>query len=182
MKNVKVFMANGLEEIEALTVVDLLRRAGITVSTVSITGDKLIHGAHGIDIMADELFEDTNTETADMLVLPGGMPGTAHLQEHQGLEKLLTVFNEEKKYIAAICAAPGILGKLGFLKDRRAASYPSEEGKLLGAQVVQEPVVISDHIITSRGVGTAIDFGLTIISELISKEKADEISASIIYG
>lgn len=182
MKNVKVFLANGFEEIEGLTVVDLLRRAGIEVSTVSITGDKLIHGGHGIDIMADELFAEAEAGQADMLVLPGGMPGTVHLQEHQGLTELLIEFDRLGKYIAAICAAPGILGELGILEGRRAASFPGVEEKLKGAEVVRQPAVIDDHIVTSRGLGTAIDFALAIIAVLISREKADEIGTSVIYG
>lgn len=181
MKNVKVFLADGFEEIEGLTAVDLLRRAGITVSTVSITGDRMIHGAHGIDVMSDELFADADAGQADMLVLPGGQPGTTHLKAHEGLKKLLTDFDQQQKYIAAICAAPGILGEMGILKGKHAISYPSVEGQLAGADVVREPVVVDGHIITSRGVGTAIDFALAIITVLISREKADEIGAAIVY-
>lgn len=181
MKKVKVFLADGFEEIEGLTVVDLLRRAGIEVKTVSITNDKLIHGAHGIDIMADEIFAEAGSEQADMLVLPGGMPGSAHLQQHEGLRGLLTEFNNQKKYIAAICAAPGIIGQMGMLEGRRAASFPGVEDQLWGAQVVREAAVTDGHIITSRGLGTAIDFSLAIITVLINRKKADEIGASVIY-
>ena len=180
-KQVSVFRADGFEEIEGLTVVDLLRRAGITVTTVSITGASLIHGAHGIDVQADKLFEEMNYENQDMLVLPGGMPGTIHLGEHKGLERLLIQFYQEKKYIAAICAAPSVFGQYGFLKGKKATSYPGFEEKLEGATYVTEAVAVSEYVITSRGMGTAIDFSLALIEQLIDKEKAEEIGKSIIY-
>ena len=119
MKKVSVFLADGFEEIEGLTVVDLLRRAGVAVTTVSITGEYTIHGAHGIDVQADQLFEEMNYDGQDMLVLPGGMPGTLNLSAHDGLKELLNKFYAEKKYLAAICAAPSVFGKYGFLKGGR---------------------------------------------------------------
>lgn len=182
MKNVTVFLADGFEEIEGLTVADLLRRAGVPVNMVSVTGNRLIHGAHGIDIMADMLFEEAKFAETQMLVLPGGMPGTTHLKEHKELEKLLIEFHEAKSYIAAICAAPSILGELEMLEGKKATSYPSVEEKLWKARVVHDTVVQDGHIITSRGLGTAIDFSLCLISVLCGKEKADEIGKSIIYN
>lgn len=182
MKRVSVFLADGFEEIEGLTVVDLLRRAGVDVDTVSVSGSLNIHGAHGIDVLADRLFEDMDFSDTDMLVLPGGMPGTIHLQEHSGLEKLLKEYHEKQLYIAAICAAPSILGALGFLKGRTACSYPSKEDALTGAVVVRDPVALDGHIITSRGMGTAIPFALTLIAVLCGQEKAEEVSESIVYG
>lgn len=181
MKKVSVFLADGFEEIEGLTVVDLLRRAGIIVSTVSITGNQMIHGAHGIDVAADVLFENSNAGEADMLVLPGGQPGTSHLKEHAQLKQLLRRYDNQHKYIAAICAAPSILGEMGILNKRKATSFPAVEEQLTGASVSHQPVVVDDHIITSRGLGTAIDFALKLIEILISEEKADEIGQSIIY-
>ena len=180
-KQVSVFLADGFEEIEGLTVVDLLRRAGITVTTVSITGASLIHGAHGIDVQADKLFEEMNYENQDMLVLPGGMPGTLNLGKHNGLEQLLKEFDKQEKYIAAICAAPSVFGQYGFLKGKKATSYPGFEEQLEGATYMTEAVVVSEHIITSRGMGTAIDFSLALIEQLIDKEKAEAIGKSIIY-
>lgn len=180
-KKVSVFLADGFEEIEGLTVVDLLRRAGIEVTTVSISGEKTIHGAHGIDVQADKLFQDVNYDEQDMLVLPGGMPGTLHLGEHQGLKDLLYRFYEKKMFLAAICAAPSIFGKYEFLKGRKATSYPGFEKELIGAEYVKEDVVVSDFVITSRGLGTAIPFALTLIEKLVDKEKADAIGQSIIY-
>ena len=181
MKQVCVFLADGFEEIEGLTVVDLLRRAGIEVTTVSITGEHTIHGAHGIDVQADKLFEDMNYEEQDMLVLPGGMPGTLNLGQHRGLEALLRKFYQKEKFIAAICAAPSVFGKYGFLKGRKATSYPGFEEALEGAEVVKDAVAVSDFVITSRGMGTAIPFSLTLIEQLVGKEKSEEIGKSIIY-
>lgn len=181
MKHVKVFLADGFEEIEGLTVVDLLRRAGVEVDTVSVTGQPGISGSHGIRVEADVLFEEADYAGTDMLVLPGGMPGTVHLQEHQGLKKLLEDFYSGGKYIAAICAAPSILGGLGFLKGRRACSHPSKESELAGAEVVRMPVVADGNIITSRGMGTAIPFSLELISILCGAEKSDAVREAIIF-
>lgn len=180
-KKVCVFLADGFEEIEGLTVVDLLRRAGIFVTTVSITGKLQIRGSHDICVQADKLFEEMDYEEQDMVVLPGGMPGTIHLEEHEGVKNVLEKYYEEKKYIAAICAAPSIFGKMGFLKERKATSYPSKEAELFGAELVKDSVVVSDFIITSRGLGTAIDFSLALIGLLLNKEKAEEIKDSVIY-
>lgn len=180
-KQVCVFLADGFEEIEGLTVVDLLRRAGVHVTTVSVSGASTIHGAHGIDVQADVLFEEIDYEEQDMLVLPGGMPGTLHLGEHEGLKILLDKFYEEQKYIAAICAAPSVFGKYGYLKGRKATSYPGFEDALIGATCVTEPVVISDHVITSRGMGTAIPFSLALIELLVGSEVAQQIGTSIIF-
>ncbi|WP_461809762.1 DJ-1 family glyoxalase III [Faecalimonas sp.] len=180
-KKVCVFLADGFEEVEGLTVVDILRRADIKVETVSVTGDREIHGAHEINVQADTLFEEANFENAEMLILPGGMPGTLHLQEHKGLEALLRKFYGNKKYVAAICAAPTIFGKLGFLEGRKATCYPEMEEGLSGANVIKDMVAVDGHVITSRGMGTAIPFALCLIELLIGKEKSEEIRASIIY-
>jgi 4-methyl-5(b-hydroxyethyl)-thiazole monophosphate biosynthesis len=120
-------------------------------------------------------------ENQDMLVLPGGMPGTLNLGQHEGLKKVLCQFHEAQKYIAAICAAPSVFGKYGFLKERKATSYPGFEEELAGAEYVLDPVVISNHVITSRGMGTAIPFSLALIEVLVGVEKAKEIGKSIIY-
>ncbi len=181
MKQVCVFLADGFEEIEGLTVVDLLRRAEVHVTTVSVTGEYMIHGAHGIDVQADTLFESMNYEEQDMLVLPGGMPGTLNLGKHKGLEALLRKFYQREKYIAAICAAPSVFGKYGFLKGRRAASYPGFEEALDGAEIAKDAVVVSDFVITSRGMGTAIPFSLALIELLEGSQKAEKIRESIIY-
>ena len=181
MSKVYVFLAEGFEEIEGLTVVDLLRRADIEVTTVSITGAYEIHGAHGIHIQADKLFEEMNYEGQDMLVLPGGMPGTLNLGAHKGLEELLKAFYKKQAYLAAICAAPSVFGKYGFLEGRKATSYPGFEEQLLGATVVKDDVAVDDFVITSRGMGTAIAFSLVLIEKLIDKDVAQKLGEAIIY-
>ncbi len=181
MSEVCVFLADGFEEIEGLTVVDLLRRASIETETVSVMGKKEIHGAHGIIVQADSVFEEADFEKTKMLVLPGGMPGTTHLKEHKGLEKLILSYNEEGKYLAAICAAPTVFGGMGLLKGKKAISYPSMEGGLTGAEVVMQPVVTDGNITTSRGLGTAIDFALSLIAQLRDQKTADEIASQVVY-
>ena len=181
-KQVCVFLADGFEEIEALTVVDLLRRAEIEVTTVSITDSKTVHGAHGIDVIADKLFEEANFEVQDMLVLPGGMPGTLNLGAHAGLKEELAKAFAEGKFLAAICAAPSVLGKYGFLIGRKATSYPGFEKKLVGAEYVTEAVAVDGNIITSRGMGTAIPFSLALIEQLLDAKTAAKIRKAIIYG
>lgn len=181
-KKVCVFLADGFEEIEGLTVVDLLRRAEVEVMTVSITKELMIHGAHGIDVQADKLFEDVRYEEYDMAVLPGGMPGTLHLGEHQGVKTILEQFYQKEKYIAAICAAPSVLGKYGILKGKKATSYPGFEEQLIDAEYLQDEVVVDNFVITSRGMGTAIPFSLALVEKLNGKEQADKIGKSIIYN
>ena len=182
MSKVYVFLADGFEEIEGLTVVDVLRRAGVETVTVSVTGRTQIRGSHGIMVGADCLFEETDTEDADMLVLPGGMPGTLNLQAHEGLEKLLLKFDSGKKYLAAICAAPIILSGLWMLKGRKACAYPSFEDQLDCAEVLKVPVVSDGHITTGRGMGAAIPFALRLAEILCGKEKSEEVGASIVYN
>lgn len=181
MSKVYAFLANGFEEIEALTVVDLLRRAEINIQMVSITGDLEVVGSHNISVLADVLFEETDFTDANLLVLPGGMPGTTGLMEHEGLDKLLIEFSKKKKNMAAICAAPSILGSKGFLEGRKATCYPGFENKLYGSTVVDQDVVEDDNVITSRGLGTAIDFSLSIIKKLIDENTAKRIAGEIMY-
>ena len=181
MKKAAVLLADGFEEIEALTAVDLLRRARIYVDTVSISDDYMVHGAHGINVQTEDLFEEVNFAEFDMIILPGGMPGTKNLEEHKGVLREVKDFHENGKYIGAICAAPGILGAMGILKGKRAACYPSVEERLSGAVIMKVPVIQDGNIITSRGMGTAIDFALKLIEVLTDKLKAEEIADSIIY-
>ena len=181
MNRVCIFFANGLEEIEGLTVVDLMRRAGIPVSIISISNSLEIIGAHQIKIAADALFSDMDFTDTEMLVLPGGMPGTTHLAAFAPLCKLLQEFSTSGKYVAAICAAPTVLGELGILKGKKATCYPGMEAKLTGAEASAMPVVIDGNIITSRGMGTAIAFAGELIALLEGRETSDEILESIVY-
>ncbi len=170
MKKAYVFLADGFEEIEGLTVVDVLRRAGAEVEMVSVMDRKEITGAHGIKVEADRMIEEAGE--ADLYVLPGGMPGTLHLKEHAGLCRLLNQAEKKEKHIAAICAAPSVLGELGMLKGKRACCYPSFEEKLNCLEVSYEPVVTDGRITTSRGMGTAVRFSLELVSVLYGKEKS----------
>lgn len=181
MNEVSLFLADGFEEIEGLTVVDLLRRAKIELETVSIMGRKEIMGAHQIEVKADVLFEEADFANTKMLVLPGGMPGTLYLKEYEALRQLILKFNEEEKQVAAICAAPTVFGDLGILQGRKAVSYPSMEEGLTGAEVCYDGVVTDGHITTSRGMGTAMDFGLRLIEILRGKEESEKIAAQIVY-
>ena len=132
MGTVYAFFADGFEEIEAFTAVDTLRRAGLNVQIVSVTPDEIVMGAHDVSLLCDINFENCDFFDADLLLLPGGMPGAATLDKHEGLRKLLLDFAAKGKPIAAICAAPMVLGKLGLLKGRKATCYPSFEQYLTG--------------------------------------------------
>lgn len=182
MKNVKVFLADGFEEIEGLTVVDLLRRAGIDTEMISVMGRKEVKGSHGITVSADRLFEEGDYEDADCLVLPGGMPGTLNLGSHEGLKALLKEHYAKEKMLAAICAAPSVFGELGFLEGRVATCYPGFEGKLEGAIVCASKVAVDQNVITAKGMGAAIDFSLKLIELLLDRETAEKISSDIIYS
>jgi len=175
-----IHLATGFEETEAVTIVDVLRRAEFDVATVSVTGRLIVRGAHQIAIEADQLFEDTDYANAVMIILPGGMPGTTNLMNHKGLSAQLTKFNAEKQYIGAICAAPMILGSLGFLQGKKAVCYPGFEHKLKGAIVLKAPFVVDGHIITGRGVGTALEFSLEIVSLLKGHELAQELRSALV--
>ena len=158
MGKVFVFLADGFEEIEGLTVVDMLRRAEIPTVTVSIGSSRNIIGAHRIEVEADIMFHEVLEAEGAMYVLPGGMPGTLHLKDHEGLGKLLQKAYKNEKYLAAICAAPTVFEKYGFLEGRKATSYPAMEEELKSADYQTDKVVVDGKIITSRGMGTAIDF------------------------
>ena len=181
MKKVSVMLADGFEEVEALTAVDLLRRAKIYVDTVSITDDFTVHGAHGINVQTEDLFDEVDFSETDMIVLPGGMPGTTNLKEHEGLKKVLLSFAEEEKYIGAICAAPTVLDEIGILQGKRATCYPGVESQIKDAILTRTPVMRDGNIITGQGVGTAIDFALKLVEVLAGEEKAKEIAEAIVY-
>lgn len=181
MKRIAIFFAEGYEEIEALTVVDICRRCGLVIDMVSITEERQVKGAHGIVVEMDRTFSQADFGIYDMLVLPGGGEGTKRLEAHEGLMEQITAFYKAEKYIAAICAAPSIFGHKGLLKGRKACSYPSFESHLEGAQVTAGPVEISGHVITSRGMGTSIPFALAIAEVFCGAEKAGEMAKTIVY-
>jgi 4-methyl-5(b-hydroxyethyl)-thiazole monophosphate biosynthesis len=181
MAKVCIFLAEGFEEIEALTVVDVLRRANIEITMVSVTGTELVAGSHGIAVKADRLFDDMDFGDTDMLVLPGGMPGTRNLNNHEGLSRLLKTFYEKGKDLAAICAAPMVLGTKGFLNGKNATCFPGFEEYLAGARCQAADVVTDGNIVTSRGMGTALDFALSLVTKLKSREEAVKLSQAIQY-
>ena len=180
MSRVNIFFATGFEEVEALTVVDILRRTGIETDMVSVTGELMVTGSHGITVQMDKLFEEID-DSAEMLVLPGGVPGTPNLKAHQGLADMITRYNEAGKYLAAICAAPTVYGDMGLLVGRHATCYPGMEDSLLGAEVLTDAVVVDGHFITSRGLGTAIDFGLALVTLLKDEVTAEDLASKIVY-
>ncbi len=178
---VYLFLADGFEEIEGLTVVDLLRRAEIKITMVSVTGNLKIAGSHNIKVEADGLFEDYDYKDAELLVLPGGMPGTKNLGAHKELVELLKKFRTEDKALAAICAAPSVLGENGLLQGKKVTCFPGFEEKLIGAKATGARAVTDGNIITGKGMGTAIEFSLEIIRFLANNETAERIGKTIQY-
>lgn len=179
MKKAYIFLANGHEEVEALTVVDLLRRAGLDIATVSIQDTKTVTSSHNVTYEADLLFSDVEGTMADLVVLPGGIPGTPNLRAYEPLMQMLREHHEAGKYVAAICAAPSVLAEIGILDGKKGTSYPGFGTKI--EQYVEAPVVVDGNVITGRGLGAAIDFSLALIELLADEQKAKEISASIMY-
>lgn len=182
MKKIVVPLAEGFEEIEAVSIIDVLRRANFDVIIISITGEKEVFGAHNIKIVADKLFEEIDFPQIDMIILPGGMPGTNNLRNHGGLREKILNFNDQNKALGAICAAPMVFGELGILKNKDVTCYPGFEEFLRGAIVTNLPVETCGNIITGKGAGVAIDFALKI-TELFKGEKfAKELKEKMIVS
>ena len=180
-KKVIVFMADGMEMCECLLTVDILRRAGVNVTTASVTGNCEVLSSHQVRITADTLAEDADYDTADMIVLPGGRIGTENLLANETVRRECVAFVREK-YAAAICAAPSVFAGLGLLEGIPATCHPDFEGKMRGAALTHEPVTVSGRIITGRGLGATMDFALCLATILTNKETADRIAASICYA
>lgn len=182
-RKIAVFLADGCEEIEALTVVDLLTRAGLPHTTVSITDHHRVVSSHKVPIEADALISEIDFREYDMLVLPGGMPGTTHLEDCEELTRQVSYFAQHGREVAAICAAPQILAHLGLLKGRVATCNPSRDQTLAesGAILTHNPVEVDGNLITSRGMGTAIPFGLAIVEHYLGRQKAGELREKILY-
>ena len=179
---VTTFLTEGFETVEALAVVDVLRRAGVTVDLVSVTDKRQIKSAQGITVLAEYTFDEYNMKEADAVFLPGG-PGHVHYEENKELIENIKEFADNNKYVAAICAAPSILGRAGILNGKRATCFPGFESDLKGATLadVTERVVVDGNIITSRGMGTSIDLGLELVRVLVGNEKADELAVNTQY-
>lgn len=181
MAKTAIFLADGYEEIEALAVVDIFRRAGIETDMVSISDELLTNGSHKIQVMADKLLKDICFDEYDMLVLPGGLRGMQNLEACAPLMQQVDRFFENDKYVAAICASPSIFGRRGILEGRPATVYPGFEEELKGATVVDAGAVRTGHVITGRSMGSAVEFGLLLVETLLGKEKAEEIAKQIVY-
>ena len=182
MKTVYVFLADGFEEIEAITIIDVVRRADIPVVTVSISSDNMVNGAHNLAIKADKLFAEVDFSDSEMLVLPGGLPGADNLQNYKPLTDLLREKNAANEKIGAICAAPKVLGANGLLKGKEAVCYPGFEEQLTGAEVLKQPFVTSRNITTSRGPATAIKFALEIVTRIKGADKANELANGMLVN
>lgn len=182
MTKIGIFMADGCEEIEGLTVVDILRRAGIEIDMISINGKDEVTGSHSITFKCDVRLDEADIDSYDGLVLPGGLPGTTNLGANEKVTASIREFASSGKLVAAICAAPSVLGDNGILKGKRATSYPGLEDRLEGAKLSEDAVVRDGNIITSRGMGTAIPFALELTDYLIDEKKSKEIGSGIMFS
>lgn len=178
---IHLLLADGFEEIEALATLDILRRCGLLVTTISINGTRLVEGAHGIPVMADNVFRQAKLAESEAIILPGGMPGAKNLLDSEGLRKTLLAFNERGGLIAAICAAPMVLGQHGLLQGRNATCYPGFEDKLTGATHCSEYVVEDGNIITGKGPAAAVEFACAIASRFVTAERVAEVKQAMLY-
>lgn len=181
MSKLGIFMANGCEEIEGLTVVDICRRAGIEIDMISINGSNEVTSSHNVTFKTEKLKEDANFDEYDGIILPGGMPGTTNLGADACVEDVIKAFAANGKLVAAICAAPSVLGLAGLLKGKKATCHPGFEDKLLDATWIEQPVVVDGNIITSRGMGTAIAFALEIVRYFMDDETVEKIKKGLVY-
>ena len=178
MAKVYVFLANGFEDVEALIPVDVLRRGGVEVITVSITGDsQVVESAHNVQIVADAMIEDCDFSDADLLFLPGGMPGASNLYEHEGVRQAVLAQAKADKKVAAICAAPAVvLAQLGILDGKSATCYPGFEKLLTKAEYTADLVTVDGNITTAEGPAAAFPFAYELLSQLVSMEVSDQIA------
>lgn len=174
------FLADGFELVEAMTPVDMLRRAGADIKTVSITSDKAVKASNGVTVIADITLSEMGDILPDMVILPGGMPGASNLRACKKVCDLVCICYSKEIPIGAICAAPFILGELGLLKGKNATCYPGFEDKLIGAEIADKNCVRDGNIITAAGMGAALPFSCELVSILYGKEKAEEILRAII--
>ena len=176
-----VFLATGFEDLEAIAPVDIIRRAGLEVQTVSITGEHIVKSAHGVGIEADLLLSEVDFSKAKMLVLPGGLPGATNLQANEALCRALLKAHEGRKLVAAICAAPIVLGSLGILRGRRATCYPGMEAKLEGAIVTEQMAVTDGHIVTGRGPAAAAEFAFAVGRKFADGATLESVRAGMLF-
>lgn len=178
MADVLVPLAQGCEELEAITITDLLTRAGIKVVTAGLD-DQPVTASRGMKLIPDMSLDEALQQDYDMIVLPGGLPGADHLDNDPRIQQLVKQMATDGKYTAAICAAPKVLASAGLLEHRSATSFPGALNQVKGLDYREEPVVIDGKIVTSRGPGTAMDFALTLIELLLGKAKRDEVEAPL---
>ena len=176
-----MLFAEGFEEVEALMTVHILMRGGVDVKLVSVTGEKQVTGSHGIMVGMDITIEEVVYDDQDAVVIPGGMPGTLNLGKSEAVTTALKQMNEAGKIVGAICAAPSVLGACGILQGKRATCYPGFEEKLTGARFVDEMAVVDGNVVTSRGLGTSMEFGFALLEQLVSEEKANEVREQIVF-
>ena len=176
------FLATGFEDIEALAPLDILRRAGLEVETVSVTGNEVVMSAHGVGVVADTLIEAIDFDDADMIVLPGGMPGASNLDACEELRQGIFSHYQAGKPLAAICAAPLVYGHLGILQGRRATCYPGFESELKGAQYTAALVEQDGPFTTGRGPAAAMEFGYTLAERFVGKEAVQALRDGMIYS
>jgi 4-methyl-5(b-hydroxyethyl)-thiazole monophosphate biosynthesis len=180
MNKIYILLAEGFEEVEALTPADVLNRAGFEVVLVSTNNDLLVTGAHHIPVKCGCFIEHANSKDATMLILPGGMPGTLNLMACERVKSLVLEFHDAGKWIGAICAAPMIIGEMGLLKGKQATCYPGYEKHLIGADIVKVPAITHGKIVTGRGVGTAMNFSLEIVRNLLGKAASEELAKNMV--
>lgn len=175
-------MANGFEDIEAIGTIDILRRGGVDVKTVSITGSNSVESAHSISIEADMMIEDGDFSDADALVLPGGLPGATNLNDHEGVRNALMIQAEKGKIVAAICAAPLVLGGLGLVNGKRATCYPGFEKYLTGAEYTKEICTVDGNVTTGEGPGATFDFAYALLTQLEGAEIVAQLQQGMMYN
>lgn len=180
-KKVYIHLAEGFEEIEALTCADWLRRADIDAKLVSVTGNRAVTGVHGIVVQSDILFEEADYDSCEMIILPGGMPGAANLEAHKGLAEQIKAFAKAGRLLAAICAAPLVFATHGVLQGKAATIYPGMEDRLRGAKATGENVTICGNVITGAGPDVASEFALKLIEVLAGKAVRDSVAADILF-
>ncbi len=180
MSKVIIIIAPGFEEIEAVTIIDLLRRGGVNV-TVAGLERLVIKGSHDISIIPDVFYKDVKADDFDMLILPGGQPGTNNLKSNQDVLHLVKKFFSSRKKLAAICAAPAVLNAAGITNNLKLTSYPSEKSSLKNSIYLENNVVKDKNVITSRGIGTAIEFSLKLIEELEGPDAAENVRKKILF-
>jgi 4-methyl-5(b-hydroxyethyl)-thiazole monophosphate biosynthesis len=179
---IAIFLAQGFEEVEALTPLDYLRRCEeLEVKTVGVTG-KMVTSSHGVTVLADLSLDEVPMEKLELIVLPGGMPGTLNLEKSQPLRKIIDYCVTNNIPIGAICAAPSILGHKGLLNGRKATCYVGFEDQLTGATVVKDPVVVDGNFITARGAGVANQFAFALIENRLGKQRAQKVKDSVLWA